>query len=619
MTGLFAKGNMNVNTRHEAQYTIILPMRISLLILCFLFSFQNLSAQKGWKLKLQSVEQENKALKELVKFDSIHDTDISLKKELNEILQQLHQNAFLAASVDSLEIQDSTYTAHLYIGEAYKWAALRNGNVEDAFLSQVGFKEKLYQRKPFYYKEVVELQDKLLSYAENNGYPFAKVWLDSIRIDSNRIAASIWMDKGNLIFFDNVNVEGSAKISKRYLENYLGLKEGALYDESKILKVKNRLLELPFVEEERNVQVTFMNDEAKANLFLKNKQASRFDFLIGFLPQNQETGKLLLTGEAGLDLQNPFGTGKRIRIHWESLRPATQELELEFEYPYLLSLPFGLDFEMNIYKRDSSYVDLETDFGLQYLFEGSNYLKAFWNNRRTNILEINEAQIIASRQLPQNIDVSNSAFGLEYNFEKLDYRFNPRKGFALKTTGSAGIKKIRKNNNIIELQDSSDVNFQFESLYDSLQTRSFQFRLHGNFDYYIPILSRAVIKTSIQSGAIISEAPLYRNELFRIGGTHLLRGFDEESVFASLYTIGTAEFRFLIGQNSYFYVFGDYGYIQQNTFENKFKDQPLGFGAGMTFETKAGIFGLSYALGRQQGNRIDLRSAKIHLGYLNYF
>jgi hypothetical protein len=45
----------------------------------------------------------------------------------------------------------------------------------------------------------------------------------------------------------------------------------------------------------------------------------------------------------------------------------------------------------------------------------------------------------------------------------------------------------------------------------------------------------------------------------------------------------------------------------------------LGFGAGLTFETKAGIFGLSYAVGKQNSNPLDFRSSKIHFGYVNIF
>jgi len=48
-------------------------------------------------------------------------------------------------------------------------------------------------------------------------------------------------------------------------------------------------------------------------------------------------------------------------------------------------------------------------------------------------------------------------------------------------------------------------------------------------------------------------------------------------------------------------------------------DTPIGFGAGTSFETKAGIFSLTYALGRQFNNPVELRGGKIHFGFTSLF
>jgi len=48
-------------------------------------------------------------------------------------------------------------------------------------------------------------------------------------------------------------------------------------------------------------------------------------------------------------------------------------------------------------------------------------------------------------------------------------------------------------------------------------------------------------------------------------------------------------------------------------------DYPYGFGVSAAIETKAGIFGITYAMGKQLDNKISFKSAKIHFGYINYF
>ena len=111
----------------------------------------------------------------------------------------------------------------------------------------------------------------------------------------------------------------------------------------------------------------------------------------------------------------------------------------------------------------------------------------------------------------------------------------------------------------------------------------------------------------------------FRNELFQIGGYKLLRGFDEESIFSSAFGVGTVEYRYLLGQNSFLSAFMDYGLSTNNSLEVKANNNFLGAGVGMAFETKAGIFNITYAAGKRDDEKFNLRQSKIHLGYVNYF
>ena len=46
-------------------------------------------------------------------------------------------------------------------------------------------------------------------------------------------------------------------------------------------------------------------------------------------------------------------------------------------------------------------------------------------------------------------------------------------------------------------------------------------------------------------------------------------------------------------------MFFDAAYYERDGIEKFEADRPFGFGAGMSFETKAGIFSISYAIGKQ--------------------
>jgi len=540
---------------------------------------------------------------------------IAIKRELQKILFDLHGLGYLAASFDSI-VNDSNLTiAFLTIGGQYSWLALKGGNVERTFLNQIGHKEKLYSSRPFSYKQVRKLQERLLIYLENNGYPFASIKLDSLEFKGDLVTASLHLTKNRLITFDSIQVVGEAKIKKVYLQNYLGIKPGAPYNESLRANVDARIRELKFINPEKRSDVDFQGEGAVVNLYLGNKKVSQFNGILGVLPNNQVSGKLILTGELEVKLSNPFGTGKHLQFQWRKLHTQTQDLKIRLLYPYILSTPIGADVNFDIYFKDTSYIDIGRELGIQYLLIGGNYLKVFVRNKQTNLLSVDTTFIINSKALPSIVDVRSSTYGIGYKFEKLDYSINPRKGFSIEAKGGAGTRKIFENSSIVGLTDPEDSTFSFKSLYDSVKTSTAQYQLQYRFDFFIPFKQRNVIKLGAVGGGIWSEK-VFENEMYKIGGFQLLRGFDEESIFASFYSVLTIEYRYLLSENSYFYLFGDAGY-----YENSFKkliDRPFGFGAGLTFETTAGIFSTSYAIGRQFG-KTNFSSGKIHLGYINYF
>jgi len=130
---------------------------------------------------------------------------------------------------------------------------------------------------------------------------------------------------------------------------------------------------------------------------------------------------------------------------------------------------------------------------------------------------------------------------------------------------------------------------------------------------YIKVVKNHVIKLSSQFGSVFGNT-IYKNELFRIGGLRTLRGFDEESIYASTYVIPTIEYRFLFEKNSNLFLFVEGAWYENNNVLSYISDTPASVGAGINFETKAGIFNLSYAVGKQFGNSFDLRIGKSMLG-----
>ncbi|HNG90718.1 MAG TPA: BamA/TamA family outer membrane protein, partial [Saprospiraceae bacterium] len=272
---------------------------------------------------------------------------------------------------------------------------------------------------------------------------------------------------------------------------------------------------------------------------------------------------------------------------------------------------------LNIFKRDSTWVDAQADLGVQYLLPGGNYAKFFWENRSSSLQKVDTLAVRLSRRLPPNLDLRQNGFGLETAFSRLDYRYNPRSGWATTWKAVAGFNTVLRNSQIESLREGA---FEYASLYDTLARRTSRYRLELKAELYLPLLVRSTLKLGLRAGGIFSKTPVYANEQHRLGGNRLLRGFNEESLFATRWALATAEYRLLLSQNSYLAAFADYAYLENLTSRTRAFLRPLGVGAGLNFETSAGIFGISLAIGRQDaGTGFDFRAAKFHLGYVSLF
>lgn len=533
---------------------------------------------------------------------------------LSQFVTALHEEAFLEAGVDTLVARASGYAALLHLGPRYAWLELRPGNAPSAWLEQAGYRERRFRGQPLQWADWLALRDQLARIAANNGYPFARAGLAAPQLYApGRLEAAIDLRQGPLVRLESLKVEGESPLQLAYLYAYLGIEPGEPYNEDKVRRVRDRLRELPFVQLRRDPQVVFTGETAVIELYLAPKPASRFDFIIGVLPNSAQTGRLLLTGQLEGEVQNAFGRGERLAARFEQPRPQTQELSLTGGYPYLLGTPFGVDAAFNLYRRDTNFLNTDWRVGLSYLLAGGDYFQAFVGAQATSLLSVDSAALARLGRLPDTLDVRRSAFGLEYALRRLDYRFNPRQGWSLWLRGSAGLRSIRPNSRI--------VGFGFENLYAALTLRATQFRLETDVAAYWPLGLRGVAKLGLRGGSILSKAPTLANEQFRIGGARLLRGFDEQSVFARHFAIATLEYRFLLGQNAYFFLFADQAAVDARSAGRPEIpiDYPLGLGAGISFETRAGLFGLSLALGRRSGLPLDPGAPKVHLGYVSLF
>lgn len=535
--------------------------------------------------------------------------------------QVLGSLGYASASVDSVKYDSSSVHVFLYPGERFFWK-LDTDSIPDEVAAALRLDRKRMAAKKFVYPEVKQLQDDILDYYESHGRPFAKVSLGNNSIDSGFIYSAVIVQEGSTYPIDSIRIFGKAKIRNNFLQHYLGIKDGDLYNRKLLMQIDKRLGDLPYLQQSHPWDMMMLGSGATLNLYLEPKRSSEVNALIGFLPGNSVTGnKTKITADVRLNLKNALAMGESILLNWQQLQPQSPRLDLGYNQPYLFNTSYGVDFSFGMLKQDSLWLLLNGKLGIEYFWSANKSFSVFYRMQNSYLLQggLDTNRIIMTRQLPSYIDVRSASGGIAYKFTNTDYRLNPRRGTEMQISLEAGIRRVNKSDEILELKDPSDPTFDFNSLYDTVRLKSYQTTWRGAIAQYLPIGKSAVVRLSGNVGWIQSPQ-VFRNEMFRIGGYKLLRGFDEESIFADRYGVFTAEYRYLTGLNSFMFGFADIGFSRTTLSGSKVSNAFQSVGIGIELETKVGMLNLGYAIGKRNDIKFDLRSAsKIHFGYINYF
>ncbi|MFZ9661665.1 MAG: hypothetical protein ACO29O_07285 [Chitinophagaceae bacterium] len=536
---------------------------------------------------------------------------------IKSLTNTMQQQGYWAFSVDSIRYDSLFAEAWIYVGEKYRWRQIVVKKEDETLFQNVGWSNSSLKSRP---DGLQSFQNRVLTYLENNGYPFASVKIDSITIDGNELQGIWKIEKGPRYKIDSITVQGNSKLSTFFLGQYLGIPSGSIYKKEKLESVSSRLRDLSFIKETAGWEMNMVGTGSVLNLHLDHVKSSQINGLIGFLPSNgQLKGKTLITGEFNLNLKNAFATGETIAMNWQQLQIRSPRLDIMYIQPYVFRSKFGLDFNFNLFKKDSSFVTINMRYGIAYAIDGKQSATVFYQLNKSNLLEIDTFRIKQNKSLPSFLDVSSDYLGVDYQLNTTDYRRNPRKGTELYFAGSGGVRKVRKNLTISSLKtDESGNDFDFNTLYDTIALRTYIFRPRLDLAHYFRLGKQTTLKLGMRSGWVVTDQP-FKNEVFQIGGYKLLRGFDEESIYAGKFGVLTTEFRYLIGMNAFLFGFVDAAWTQNRIFSDQSNHSFWGSGFGVSLETKVGMLNLSYAVGKRDADPFDFKMSKIHFGFVSLF
>lgn len=524
---------------------------------------------------------------------------------LNKQILTLHKFHYTSACIDSIWNEGLFYQATIFVGNNMKISSIDFNYIDlDSTELQSLKIEKRLTKQIITIPDLLQLNDNIVVFLSNNGYPFASVQISEMQPTFSGFKVCVDIEKNNFIVLDSIVLDGNARLANSFLYGYLKLKRKKPYQTDNMNKVYSRLQNLNYIQLTRPNGVVFSEDKAALYIFADKNKINRFEGFLGLVPNDETSGKLLFTGNLDLNLNNIFHIGENIQLSWKRIQIQSQTLNLSVDFPYLFYSSFAIDACFALEKRDTSYLNLDIVAGVRYYAWENGYVRTYYEYQNSQLINNQNLQFLTF--LPQNLDYTINWYGLSLNFKHLDYIFNPRKGYNIEINTAIGKKMIQKNINIPQ------------ELYNGIQTKSTQIKAIINADLYFPIKKRWTWVIALKS-AYLQSPTLCENELFKIGGLNSLRGFDHQSIYASSYFIINNEIRFLFAKKSYLQAFFDFAGYEKRLTNNYRSDFPFGFGIGIAFDTKAGIFSLNYALGKQLGNPIKFASGKINFGYTAVF
>ena len=547
--------------------------------------FFNINAQ-NLHLKFKAQDTISQSTIDSLNLNTTFNNYLNLKKEADTLHHYLESIGFIENEMRSLEKKsDSSYVVFYYLGSKYKSIQLFYSEKDFSKRELLQVSKKVtdtYFILPF---NAIEASiEKLNLLKTENGNVFARIKLENITKKRKSLFADVKLLKGDSRTIDSITVKGYDKISKSHIKYYAGIKKGKEFNKSKLIEKNNILNSLGFVSVTKPPEILFKKDSTIVYLYLKKEKNNLFDGILGFAT-DENSQKLIFNGYLNLELNNNLNFGEQFLLNYKADGNNQQKFRARLTLPYLFKTSFGIITELKIFKRDSTFSTSDQLIKVKYqISPNSKTYLGYKSYESSNLRKDNSLYI----------DVE-------------DYTSN----FLL-----TGVSYTKTQNNVLfpiktEIYLDSEIGSKETKNTNETQVRaSLMFHYIFNLNYKNSIY----LKNSTQ---LLNSENYLTNELFRFGGINSIRGFNENSIDASFYSVLNSEYRYQFNQDIYVHSIIDFAY-----FENKIialKQKLYSFGVGIGLQTGTSIIKFSIANGNAENQNFSFSNTKIHIGISSKF
>ncbi|MAY53866.1 MAG: hypothetical protein CMC75_11475, partial [Flavobacteriaceae bacterium] len=286
-----------------------------------------------------------------------------------------------------------------------------------------------------------------------------------------------------------------------------------------------------------------------------------------------------------LELNNNLNFGEQLIVNYKADGNEQQNFRAKVTMPYILKSPFGVGLELKIFKRDSTFVTTEQLAQISYQINPISSVYGGYKGYESNNL----------------LDLAVAGTAVE------DYtsKFLITGGTLVLPQESALFPKKT------ELQLQTEIGSR-----ESKGTNEDQLRGLITVNHIFNLNDTNAIYLQNTTGALLSDT-YFTNELFRFGGINSIRGFNENSIDASLYSVLNTEYRYIFNQGLYLHSIIDLGYFENDILE--VKEKLYSFGIGLGLQTRGGLLRFNLANGNSENQDFRFSNTKIHLSLTSRF
>ena len=550
-------------------------------ILLSLLQFGWNGSAQNFYLKISATSTiENRTI-DSIGYNSKHPNTKSIIDETQIFSEKLTRLGFIENEIVAYEkINDSTFLCpmrlgkktdfiHIYVGQNSALASLQLANNSNDTLTI-----------PF--NETESFLNQTLSKLERKGYSLAKLKLINFKKNKQALVAELFIDPGKKRQLNDIVIKGYDKFPEGHKKNVRRLYKNTLFNQEILKKIHSDFEKFRFTNQTKYPEILFTKDTTKVYVYLEKSKPNKFDGFIGF--SNDKKNNFTLNGYLDLLLVNNLNAGEALTLYWKSNGNEQKTFNIGIELPYLFKSPLGLKANLNIFKQDSTFQNTKTAIDIGYFFNyNTRMYLGYQATASSDIQNLNNSSLN---------DFTNSFWTSHFelvNFKNDDVLFPEKTKIDLKFG-------IGARNSNLSLNQQTFINADLKQVFlldekNSINIRSQNYYLQSN--HYIV------------------------NELARFGGINSIRGFNENSLPAHLFTSLLTEYRYKMASTLYINTIIDYGHFKDQTTTSSGNLLGLGFGMGLL--TKNGIFNLVYATGSINDQAIKPSNAIVHISFKSSF